>query len=233
MIVGTWSPASQGAESASEELLVSFDQSRAHRVLILPALFNEANALRRFTLSVMRALDASGVDSALPDLAGMNESLVPMRDQSLTRWRTQLGGLVESFGATQVLAMRGGAMLAPASLPGWRYAALDGPKLLATLLRARVVDAREAGRSETREALLEEGRVMGLRLAGWDFGAKMVCELENEQLALASSHRAIDQSRLGGPGLWLRAEPDEDEDQARALADIVIADIGDAADPSS
>jgi hypothetical protein len=34
---------------------------------------------------------------------------------------------------------------------------------------------------------------------------------------------------VGGPGLWLRAEPDEDAGQADRLAAIVVESIGNSA----
>lgn len=225
-----WSPAAPDAGKAPparEELLVTFDHARSKRVLILPALFDEANKLRRFTLSVMRALDSLGIDSALPDWPGCHESLAPLRVQTLAGWREHAGQVARQFGATHTLAIRAGALIAPADLPGWRYAALGGSKLLSGLLRAQVIAEREAGRSATREALLEQGRASGLTLGGWELGPVMVRELESAAPASGPSPVDIDQAQLGGPGLWLRAEPGEDADQAQALARI-IADKGGA-----
>ncbi|MEM1196118.1 MAG: hypothetical protein AAGH57_08445 [Pseudomonadota bacterium] len=223
MIVGTWAPLVGGAEQPPEELFVSFDEGRSHRLLIVPALFDEANKLRRFTLTLMRALDSFGIDTALPDLPGTNESLSPSRDQSLSLWRTHIRQFSETFRATHCLALRAGAMLAPASLSGWHYSALSGPKLLGTLLRGRVVETREAGQPQTREALLEIGQRQGLRLAGWELNAAMVSELQADQFDLGSSYVPISHSDLGGSALWLRAEPGEDKEQSEALAKSVSA----------
>ena len=80
-MIASWNaPLADGSDS--EELLFSIDHGRALRVLILPALFDEANKLRRFTVQVMRKLDAAGVDSFLPDLPGCNESLQPVENQT-------------------------------------------------------------------------------------------------------------------------------------------------------
>ena len=81
-MIATWRAPSLGGKSA-EELLVSFDRGRARRVLVLPALFDEANKLRHFTVQIMRALDELGLDCFLPDLPGCSESLVPLEDQTL------------------------------------------------------------------------------------------------------------------------------------------------------
>ena len=131
----------------------------------------------------------------------------------------------EAVGATHVLAIRAGALLAPATLPGWNYAPQSGSKLLRSMIRARTVAACEAGRAETAEALLALGRKEGLGLGGWTIGAAMLRALETAEPALAEGQGEIAQAMLGGPGLWLRAEPDEDASQADALAAIIAEHI--------
>ncbi|MEM7688282.1 MAG: hypothetical protein AAF291_04605 [Pseudomonadota bacterium] len=227
MEVSTWSPARSQSDGkgSKDELIVTFDKGRTARILILPALFDEANKLRRFTLTVMRALDEMGIDSALPDWPGCNESLAALEAQTLEGWRADALQAAQSFGATHCLSIRAGALLAPTQLSGWQYAPLDGPKLLSAMLRARMIAAREAGQSETREDLLERGRAEGLTLAGWPLGAPLVRALESAALNAAPAQTVIDQSAVGGAGLWLRAEPDENTDQATALAQIVAQDL--------
>lgn len=225
MIVGTWTPQISGTEQLPEELFVSFDKGRSHRILLVPALFDEANKLRRFTLTLMRALDSFEIDTALPDLPGTNESSSPSRDQSLSLWKTQIRQFSQIFEATHCLTLRAGALLAPASLSGWFYSALDGPRQLGTLMRSRVVESREAGQPQTREALLEIGQHEGLRLAGWELGAAMVKELQTAQFDRGHSYVPVSPSDLGGSALWLRAEPGEDKAQSEALAKSVSAAI--------
>jgi len=225
----TWNiPAPEGGES-SEELLVGFDRGRAVRVLVLPAWFDEANKLRRFTVEVMRRLDAAGIDSLLPDLPGCNESLEPLEKQTLARWRAVAHAAGEGLGATHVLAIRAGAILAPEGLPGWHYAPQSGAKLLRAMIRARTIAAREAGKFETYEALAALGRTEGLVLGGWHLGAAMVEALESAEPTLAPGQSEIAQSALGGPGLWLRAEPDEDAAQADALVALIVQNLAETA----
>lgn len=203
-------------------MLVAFDRERAPRILILPAWFDEANKLRRFTIEVMRRLDGAGIDSLLPDLGGCNESLAPLGTQTLKGWRIQAKAAAETLNATHVLAIRAGALIAPHGLPGWHYAAQSGPKLLRALLRARTIAAREAGRFESAEGLMVQGKAEGLTLGGWHLGAGLITALEDAEPALGPGQQSIEQSALGGPGLWLRAEPDDDAAQADALAAILI-----------
>ena len=197
---------------------MTFDRKRSERVLVCPAWFDEANKLRRFTVEVMRRLDIAGIDSFLPDLPGCNDSLAPLNVQTLEGWQAGMRAAAEAVGATHVLAIRAGALLAPATLPGWNYAPQSGSKLLRSMIRARTVAACEAGRAETAEALLALGRKEGLGLGGWTIGAAMLRALETAEPALAEGQGEIAQAMLGGPGLWLRAEPDEDASQADALA---------------
>ena len=210
---------------AGEEYAVAFDKGRARRVLVLPAWFDESNKLRRFTVEVMRRLDGAGVDSFLPDLPGCNESLAPLETQTLESWRNEAAEAAWHFSATHVLAIRAGAMIAPEALPGWRYAPFAGSSQLRALLRARVLSSREAGREEDRDALLAQGRQIGLELAGYRLGPAMIADLAEGGLPASARQRDIAQGDLGGAGLWLRAEPDHDPRQADALAAIVAMEL--------
>ena len=229
MNITNWTRERVTSPAAQEEMVLSFDESRATRVLIVPALLEEANKLRRFTTSVMRALDEADIDSALPDLPGCNESAAPLHMQTLAGWRSDLSAFANQFEATHVLSVRAGALIAPQSLPGWQYAPLDGGKLLSGLLRARVIASRELGTEEDRDRLAKRGRDEGLTLAGWNIGAEMYRELE-EARAVPSEHARIDASDLGGAGLWLRAEPDEDAEQSDALARLVAQAVASGKD---
>lgn len=218
----TWhAPLPQGG--TAEELLVSFDRARARRVLILPPWLDEANKLRRFTHQVMRRLDSAGIDSFLPDLPGCNESLVPLESQTLEGWRAGVAAAAGAVGATDVLAIRAGALLVPQGLAGWRYAPLTGPRLLRGLLRARSIAAREAGIAATPEGLMAQGRAQGLVLGGWMLGPAMLRALESAEAVADPGLKDISADDLGGAGLWLRAEPDEDTAQAERLAAIIAA----------
>jgi len=202
-----------------EELALVFDRGRAQRLLVLPAWFDEANKLRRQTVEVMRRLDLSGIDSVLPDLPGCNESEAPLGEQTLEGWRKAVVAAAAHFRATQVLTVRAGALLAPAGLPGWRYAPTGGRQVLRAMLRARTVAAKEAGRIERTEDLQETARRDGIELAGWQIGSALFTALEAAEPATELVE--VEQSTLGRSGLWLRAEPDEDPQQADALAAII------------
>lgn len=187
----------------------------------MPALFEESNRTRHLLVEVMRRLDGAGIDSILPDLPGMNESLAPLDEQTLASWRTAAVAVADHFAATHLLTVRASAILAPPRLPGWRYAPTGGVNALRALLRARTISAREAGADEKAEDLLVLGRSEGLLLAGNRLGAEMIRELEAARLPDSGRLSDIDQSLIDGPPPWLRAEPDFDPGQADALAAII------------
>jgi hypothetical protein len=207
------------------EFALAFDKGRRHRLLVIPALFDEANKTRQLAVETMRRIDGSGIDCFLPDLPGWNESLAPLEDQTLAGWREAAQAAATHFAATHLLTIRAGAVLAPSGLPGWRYAPIGGASALKALLRARVISAREAGRDESSDGLLEQGRREGLELAGYPLGAALVAGLEAAQLPDSGKLRDIEQQTVGGPAPWLRAEPDFDPAQADALAAIVAVGL--------
>jgi hypothetical protein len=208
-----------------EEFALALDQGRPHRLLIVPALFEEASRMRRLTVEVMRRLDAAGIDCFLPDLPGCNESLACLETQTLDSWRAAMAAAARHFAATQVLGIRGGVLLQPAELPGWRYAPVKGANLLRQMLRARIMLAREAGAAETQEGLLEIGYRHGLELAGYRIGPELLDQLQAAVPSTQPPASDIAQETVGGAGLWLRAEPGEDRSQADALAAIVVVGI--------
>jgi hypothetical protein len=218
-MIASW-PALQGEEYAFTQ-----DRGRKQRVLVLPALFDEANKTRHLVVEVMRRIDGAGIDSFLPDLPGCNESPAPLEQQTLGGWREAAQAAAAHFAATHVLTVRAGAILASNALPGWRYAPLAGPNALRALLRARTISAREAGAAETIEDITEQGRKDGLELAGYRLGAEMFRELEAAALPDSNGLSDIAQSTVGGGGLWLRAEPGFDPAQADALAALVAMEL--------
>lgn len=215
MLTGLW-PSTGG----STEYALAFDRAREKRLLVVPALLDEGNKLRHFTVEVMRLLEEAGFDSVLPDLPGTNESLQSLRQQTLESWSEAMNVAADHFGATHVLTIRAGALVAPSHLPNIHYAPASGASQLRALLRAQAVAAREHGRSVARDDLLERGRIEGLRLVGYDLGPAMIAGLEHA-IPHSEHTEEIAQGDLGGAALWLRAEPDHDRGQAAKLAEMV------------
>ena len=212
--------------AAASEYALTFDQSRGHRILIAPALFDEGHKLRRFTVEVMRRLDGAGIDCFLPDLPGLNESEQDLALIEPEDWRMALEAAARQFEATHVLGLRGGGLVLPDKLRGWHYAPVKGASLLKTMLRARILAAREAGREEHLAALMEQGLALGIELAGYSLSGEMLRQLGELTPGKQPGITAIEHELLGGGALWLRAEPAEDSAGADALAAIVAIGIG-------
>ena len=212
-------PLPGGGETA--EYARSFDKRRSKRVLFIPALLDEANKLRHFSVEVMRRLDSVGIDSFLPDLPGCNESEQNLADVEPEDWATAVHAAARHFAATHVLAIRGGGLLLPPRIGGWHYAPVKGATLLKTLLRARVLASREQGREESLDGLLEHGTAHGLELAGFSLSGEALRQLGGLKPDGRDEITVIEHSTIGGTPLWLRAEPDFDPAQADGLAALV------------
>jgi len=211
-----------------DEMARVFDEQRKHRLLVIPPLFDEHNKMRRQLIEIMRRLHLSGIDSVMPDLPGCNESRERLSAQSLESWRAALKAAATHFKPTRFLSVRAGALLVPVGLPGWDYAPATGRQVLRGMVRARMIASKEGGREEASDDLMAQGRSTGLILAGWDLGATMFRQLETAEPAESPTRGTIDQAMVGGKPLWLRAEPDEDPEQADAIAAIIAVAIDSA-----
>lgn len=214
-------PAPNGGETS--EYALTFDRNRAARLLIVPALFDEANRMRRLTVETMRRLDAAGIDTMLPDLPGTNESLAPLDTQTVPGWLNAMAAAATQFGATASLGVRGGCLFTPSAPNVLHYAPVKAASLLRQMIRTRIVSAREAGREETSEGLREAGMREGLDLAGHRLGPAFLREFD--ALVPAPDANLIAQDRISGSGLWLRAEPGENATQADALATAIAEEL--------
>ena len=219
-MITTWTcerPGGRVSQELAVQVLPEKTDNPPH-ILVVPALFDEANKLRRLTIEVMRRLGEQGVATTLPDLPGMNESLAPLQEQTLSQWRTDTANAANRFDASHILAIRGGALIAPQDLPGWHYAAASGERLIRSMLRARIIASREAGREETTSGMTAQGIKQGIEIGGWQLGARLFAEMHEAEPLPNSNQTAIQESTTRGSGLWLRAEPSEDPELAEALA---------------
>lgn len=223
-MIGDWPCPTPNGGTVDEYAFV-LDRSRQKRVLILPAWFEEASRMRRFTVEVMRRLDEAGVDSFLPDLPGCNESLSLLANQTPDGWRDMATAAAKHFNATHVLGIRGGGLILPASLPGWHYAPVKGAGLLRHMLRARIFTAREAGVNETQDGLVSEALEHGIELAGYAFSSEFIRQFQNLVPTPRDGLTELAPQHGSGGALWLRAEPGEDPEAAKDLATQIIAGL--------
>ena len=223
MYVNWPSPLPDGG--TGEEMALAFDWNRTHRLLVLAPLFNEGNTFRHQLFEIMRQLSLDGVDCFLPDLTGCNESPQPLDRQTIAHWRKAVLAAAEYFGTSHVFALRSSAWLVPDGMPGWIYAPVPPSQTLRTMLRARIIAAREAGIEERSEELLEAGRQDGLDLGGWQLGAALIGEMQDSGFDPGASHVIVEHEEIGGAPLWLRAEPDSDAAQAEKIAALLADGI--------
>ena len=209
--------------SGEEFALISGPDDAAAQVLIVPALFEEANRTRRLLAETMRGLADRGIATVLIDLPGCGESLAPLERQDLTSWRAAVAAAALHFAASHVFSIRGGALIVRSSLPGWQLEPSGSP--LRSLLRARMIVAREQGRDETMAGLTEAGLRDGLELAGYRLGPRMIAALASAK-PNDSAQQPLTLAELGGTPLWLRSEPGEDPALAAALVMRIAADLG-------
>ena len=218
MRITAWPCAAPGG-SGEESALVAGPSDATARVLIVPALFEEANRTRRMLTETMRLLAERGMASVMPDLPGCNESLAPLNRQDVETWRAAIAAAAVHFAGTHVLAIRGGALVAPA-LPGCLLEPIAGSQVLRPMLRARTIAARENGREETMAGLLESGRIKGIELAGYCLGAEMIHGLESAEVEHQDAFLSLHD--IGGEALWLRNEPGENYTLSQLLAAQII-----------
>lgn len=215
-----------GSGADGEWALASDPAAPQARLLIVPPLFDEMNRTRAMLATLLRDLGAAGVAAMLPDLPGCGESVQDFSAQSLNAWRAAMAAAARHFAASHVLALRGGALVAPPALPGWALAPLDGDAVLRPLLRAAVLAARAQGKDTTATALLEDGRAHGIVLGGYRCGAALIAGLQGAR-SQGEGQQVLAVGDLGVAGAppWLRQEPAPAPALAAALATRIVADL--------
>lgn len=208
-----WRGGSERVRRQGEKLAV--------QVLILPALFDEANRMRRFTVQLMHSLADAGIGTLLPDLPGTGESETEIARVSSHHWIEAIRAVAELLpsGPRRTVAIRGGALLDYYARghasdkvlhAAWRLSPESGKRILRDLHRTRLAGSREAG-----------GYAIGPDLHAFldtaeprDLGARTM-RLSSDPLPAYV--------RIDAAPLWRRAEPGEDPDMVARVADDIIA----------
>jgi sirohydrochlorin ferrochelatase len=205
-----------------DEACLSFgDADAARRIMIVPPLFGEMNHVRAVLVGAMRMLAQRGVATFLPDFPGCNESLAPMAVQTVKAWRAAMAAAAVQSAATHVASVRGGALLvADIALPQWQLMPAKGASLVKTMLRARIVSDREAGRLSNIDSLMAEAQRGPVELSGYLLGADLLSGLDGAVPGQGAYEMMLgdEPGKLAGKPLWLRAEPQEDPQMSAALA---------------
>jgi hypothetical protein len=212
------------AWAGGREAVLRFGPPDGPLLLVAPALFEEANRTRAFTVAILRNLAARGIGTALPDLPGTNDSLIPTENARLADWRAAFAASVgerRTFG----FAIRGGALLDGDAklIARCHFAPVTGASLIRDMKRARHANAIGRG---AEPATPSDARI---ELAGNHLSPDLVAALDDAEpsradrmLRLASDPAPCDRA-FAGRALWRASEPDVDAALAAALADDLAA----------
>lgn len=193
------------------EMLLRHGAGSSVTLLILPALFEEANRMRRFTVSVMRLLAGRGIGTILPDLPGTGESGIGTSNVILGDWHDAVTALAPNISGS--IAIRGGALLDGPIKNRWRLAPESGERLLRDMVRATAFSEGIAA-----SELDQRARTAPTRLAGNFLNPGLYAALHD-----AAPVEGAHVTRVEGPKLWRAAEPGDDPDFAREIADDIAA----------
>lgn len=189
-----------------QEAMLRFGPADGPVIVAALPLLEEANRTRAFTVTLLRALAERGIASLLPDLPGQGESLIPTSSMSLADLRAAFAAVPGDF----TLAIRSGALLDSGERKGrWHLAPQSGAELLRELKRLQTAGGSgDFGGNMLSSAFLEELETAGPAPA-------RIVRLETDP-------KPADRKLAAAP-LWRRAEPDNDPELARMLADDIAA----------
>lgn len=180
-------------------------------LLVLPALFEEANRMRRFTVSVMRLLAERGIGTILPDLPGTGESEINLCNVTLQHWHDAVSALAQNTSGS--VAIRGGSLLDGVVRNRWRIAPESGERLLRDMVRATAFSEGVSASELDRRA-----RAGPTRLAGNVMGPALYTAL-NDAVPLEGAYTTT----VDGPKLWRAAEPGDDPELAELIANEIVS----------
>jgi hypothetical protein len=209
-----------------EENYLRYGEGSPVTLLVLPALFEEANRMRRFTVSLMRALADHGVGTILPDLPGTGESLLEIGAVSFSDWQEAITAMAEITGKPlRTASIRGGALLDGKANAGWRFAPESGARLLRDMVRATALSQNVSTSELDRLA-----RSTPTRLAGNVIAPELYTQLADAspisghyRTARLQDDLAECDITLSGSKLWRAAEPGEDSELVIATATDIAA----------
>lgn len=190
------------------EAMLRFGPADGPVVVAALPLFEEANRTRAFVVAILRMLAERGIASALPDLPGTGESLVPTAEASIAKMREAFAAVPGDY----TLAIRSGAMLDAGDRKGRWHLAPHGPALLRELSRIQTADERGSS-----------------YFAGNVITPSLIAEIDYFWPPRATRTVRFDSDpgeadlKIAGSPLWRRAEPDNDSAVASLLADDIAA----------
>jgi hypothetical protein len=223
--------------AGGREAMLCFGPDTGPVVVAALPLFEEANRTRAFVVTILRALAERGIASALPDLPGTGESVVPTEAATMMRLREAYQAAVASFAGRRAyaLSVRSGALLDALGevRARWHFAPQDGSGLLRELTRIKQAEIGEKpklrGYWYLDSNLPEEVADPPVAIAGNLVSAELLTDLAAAAPFAGDTMRTVRLDtdpkpadlKIAAAPLWRRAEPDNDSE----LADLLAHDI--------
>jgi len=195
------------------EAMLRFGPGSGPVVIAALPLFEEANRMRAFAVTILRTLgETHGIAGVLPELPGTGESLIPSERIALSDLRAGFAAAARTAGGRAYsMAIRSGALLdgSVAVRHRWHFSPQPGDALLRALRRLhRTGDAPGYGGHRLPDSFLEE---LG------------DCHTEPARtLRLEGDTRPADRL-VAGRALWREPAPENDLALAALLADDLAA----------
>ncbi|WP_066794032.1 hypothetical protein [Sphingomonas soli] len=220
------------------EAMLRFGPSTGPVIVAALPLFEEANRTRTFAVTILRALAERGIASALPDLPGQGESLMPTSPSILTlqdAFQAACATFDRAGRNCYAMGIRSGALLDTYAIAygRWHFAPVDGAQVLRELTRVKQVEvgsSRKLGElwyfDGEEDALVEiAGNLISPDLLT-DLKVKSAFSIEDApDIPLRTVRHETDAKaadlKVPGAPLWRRAEPDNDPALAARLADDI------------
>jgi hypothetical protein len=232
--------------AGGREAMLRFGPDTGPVVVAALPLFEEANRTRAFIVAILRALAERGIASALPDLPGQGESLVPLHALSILKIQDAYASAIDVFDRegrrAYAASIRSGALLDALGLMfgRWHFAPVEGPQLLRELTRIKQAEIGASPRLGEcwffDTSLPEDAEDPPVEIAGnllstdiltelmvkTPFSSEDAPEIAYRMVRLESDPRSADLKVPGAP-LWRRAAPGNDPALAALLADDIAA----------
>ncbi len=228
------------AWSGGREAMLRFGPSTGPVAVVGLPLFEEANRVRAFAVTICRALAKRGVGSVLPDLPGQGESMVAAQETTLANLRHAFAAVSELLfdqgRHVYSTSLRSGALVdadSPAS-GRWHLSPTSGRDVLQDLGRILKTAGRDEDVRRLRTVFQAEEPAFPMEIAGNLLGSALLEELTTDHgtyplRAIGIPRRVVRLDtdpapahlHLPGMPLWRRAEPDNDPALAALLADDI------------
>ncbi|MEQ1548806.1 MAG: hypothetical protein ABL918_09190 [Chakrabartia sp.] len=211
--------------ASGQEYILRYGEKNPAQIIIIQPFFEEHNRLKQVIVSIMRGLNAAGIGTALPDLPGTGESLIPVSTVTFDAWRAALSAAAAAVrpqnGPLLAMSFRSGALIDDAAGADalWRCAPETGPRVVRDLLRTRLTGGAKAMTNSDGMVDLAGYKLQQSLLDS--ISAAVPATTHPTRIARLKTDAAPADVQLEGSPVWRRSEPGDDP----ILCDAIIADV--------